>query len=99
MSLREKLSGIKTDQLADLADIMEMADGIEADLANANSVIAERDKTISELKEQNNKLYARMILTETGGKEEKEKPESWEDMDGEEAVKAFFEQEGKELWQ
>lgn len=99
MSLREKLSGIKTDQLADLADIMEIADGIEADLENANSVIAERDKTISELKEQNNKLYARMILTETGGKEEEE-PKTWEDMEGDEALQAFLEsKEGKELWQ
>lgn len=99
MSLREKLAGIKTDNLADLADIMDMADSIESDLANANSVIADKDKEIAGLKEQNNKLYARIILSETGGKEENETPESWQDMEGDEALNAFFEQEGKELWQ
>lgn len=52
MALRDKLSTIKTEQLADLAEIMDLADGIEADLENANSVIAERDKTINDLKEQ-----------------------------------------------
>lgn len=98
MSLREKLAGIKTDNLADLADIMDMADSIESDLANANSVIADKDKEIAGLKEQNNKLYARIILEQTGGKEE-ETPESWRDMEGEEALNAFFETEGKELWQ
>ena len=75
MSLREKLAGIKTEQLADLAEIMDMADGVENDLKNANSVIADRDKEIAGLREQNNKLYARMILTQTGGTEEEEEHE------------------------
>lgn len=39
-----------------------------------------------------------MILTETG--KEEETPESWEDMEGEDALEAFLEtKEGKELWQ
>ena len=75
MSLREKLAGIKTEQLADLAEIMDMADGVENDLKNANSVIADRDKEIAGLREQNNKLYARMILTQTGGADEEEEHE------------------------
>lgn len=76
MSLREKLSGIKTEQLGELAEIMTLADSVEADLANANAVIGERDKTIADLKEQNNKLYARFLLTETGkGTEEEEEHE------------------------
>ena len=75
MSLREKLATIKTEQLADLAEIMDLADGVENDLKNANSVIADRDKEIAGLREQNNKLYARMILTQTGGTEEEEEHE------------------------
>ena len=87
MSLREKLAGIKTEQLADLADIMDMADGIETDLANANSVIADKDKEIASLKEQNNKLYARMILTATGDVDKEEEHE--------ETLEEFNERMGK----
>lgn len=87
MSLREKLKGIKTDDLADLAEIMDMADGIENDLANANSVIADKDKEIAGLKEQNNKLYARMILTATGDVEK--------DEEHEETLEEFNERMGK----
>lgn len=95
MSLREKLSAIKTDQLADLAEIMDLADGIENDLTNANSVIAERDKEIEGLKAQNNKLYARIVLSETGEPKEDE-PESWRDLEGDEAVEAFINEISKE---
>lgn len=87
MSLREKLAGIKTEQLADLADIMDMADGIENDLKNANSVIADKDKEIEGLKEQNNKLYARMILTATGDVDKEEEHE--------ETLEEFNERMGK----
>lgn len=87
MSLREKLAGIKTEQLADLADIMDMADGIENDLKNANSVIADKDKEIAGLKEQNNKLYARMILTTTGDVDK--------DEEHEETLEEFNERMGK----
>lgn len=87
MSLREKLAGIKTEQLADLADIMDMADGIENDLKNANSVIADKDKEIAGLKEQNNKLYARMILTATGDVDKEEEHE--------ETLEEFNERMGK----
>ena len=87
MSLREKLAGIKTEQLADLADIMDMADGIENDLKNANSVIADKDKEIAGLKEQNNKLYARMILTTTGDVDKEEEHE--------ETLEEFNERMGK----
>lgn len=88
MSLREKLAGIKTEQLADLAEIMDMADGIENDLANANSVIADKDKEIAGLKEQNNKLYARMILTATGDVDK-------DDEEHEETLEEFNERMGK----
>lgn len=87
MSLREKLAGIKTEQLADLAEIMDVADGIENDLANANSVIADKDKEIAGLKEQNNKLYARMILTATGDVDK--------DDEHEETLEEFNERMGK----
>ena len=87
MSLREKLKGIKTEQLADLAEIMDMADGIENDLENANSVIADKDKEIAGLKEQNNKLYARMILTATGDVDKEEEHE--------ETLEEFNERMGK----
>ena len=87
MSLREKLKGIKTEQLADLAEIMDMADGIENDLENANSVIADKDKEIACLKEQNNKLYARMILTATGDVDKEEEHE--------ETLEEFNERMGK----
>lgn len=87
MSLREKLASIKTEQLADLAEIMDMADGIENDLANANSVIADKDKEIAGLKEQNNKLYARMILTATGDVDK--------DDEHEETLEEFNERMGK----
>lgn len=96
MSLREKLSAIKTDQLADLAEIMDLADGIENDLTNANSVIAERDKEIEGLKAQNNKLYARIVLSETGDPNDDDEPESWHDLEGDEAVEAFINEISKE---
>lgn len=75
MSLREKLATIKTEQLGDMAEIMSLADEIENDLSNANAVIADKDKEIAGLKEQNNKLYARMILTQTGGTDEEDEHE------------------------
>lgn len=88
MALREKLSKINTDQLADLTEIMDEVDKLEGDLANANSVIGERDKKISELTDQNNRLYARMLLSDVGSVEEKE--DTWEDMEGEDALEAFL---------
>lgn len=88
MALREKLSKINTEQLADLSDIMDEVDKLEGDLANANSVIGERDKKIAELTDQNNRLYARMLLSDVGKVEEKE--DSWEDMEGEEALEKFL---------
>lgn len=88
MALREKLSKINTDQLADLTEIMDEVDKLEGDLANANSVIGERDKKISELTDQNNRLYARMLLSDVGKVEEKE--DTWEDMEGEDALEAFL---------
>lgn len=88
MALREKLSKINTEQLADLSDIMDEVDKLEGDLANANSVIGERDKKIAELTDQNNRLYARMLLSDVGKVEEKE--DSWEDMEGEDALNEFL---------
>lgn len=88
MALREKLSKINTEQLADLSDIMDEVDKLEGDLANANSVIGERDKKIEELTDQNNRLYARMLLSDVGKVEEKE--DSWEDMEGEDALNEFL---------
>lgn len=89
MALRDKLSTIKTDQLDDLYSAMSDADALEADLATANSTIAERDAKIAELQEQANKLYARLILTDTGSPAEPEK-EGWEDLEGDEALDAFL---------
>ena len=88
MALREKLSKINTDQLADLTEIMDEVDKLEGDLANANSVIGERDKKISELTDQNNRLYARMLLSDVGSTEEKE--DTWEELEGEDALEAFL---------
>lgn len=79
MALRDKLSTIKTDQLDDLYAVMAEADGLEADLATANATIGEKDKKIAELQDQANKLYARLILTETGTAEEEEKEETLEE--------------------
>ena len=91
MALRDKLSGIKTDQLADLTEIMEEADKVEADLVTANNTISERDKKIAELQEQANRLYARLILTDTGKPADNDSDnESWEDLEGEEALNAFL---------
>ena len=44
MALRDKLSGIKTEQLADLTEIMDEADKVEADLLTAN-ILNERNPT------------------------------------------------------
>ena len=89
MALREKLVKINTEQLADLSEIMDDADKLEADLVTANATIGERDKKIAELQEQANRLYARLILTDTGNPDEEEK-ESWEDLEGDEALDAFL---------
>lgn len=95
MALRERLSAIKTDQLDDLYAIMGDADKLEADLATANSALSEKDAKIAELQEQANRLYARLILTDTGSPAEPEK-ESWEDMEGEEALEAFLKENKEE---
>ena len=90
MALREKLAKINApEQLADLSDIMDEADKLEGDLANANSIIGEKEKKISELQEQANRLYARLLLSETGSESE-EKEENWEDMEGEDALEEFL---------
>lgn len=90
MALRDRLSGIKTEQLADLTEIMEEADKVEADLLTANNTIAERDKKIAELQEQANRLYARLILNDTGKPADDEDNETWEDLEGDEALDAFL---------
>ena len=80
MALREKLIKINTEQLADLSEIMDDADKLEADLVTANATIGERDKKIAELQEQANRLYAKLILSETGvSDEEEEKEETLEE--------------------
>ena len=89
MALRDKLSTIKTDQLDDLYAVMAEADGLEQDLATANDAIAERDKKIAELQSQATKLYERLILTDTGKPAEPDK-ESWEDLEGEDALNEFL---------
>lgn len=89
MALRDKLSTIKTDQLDDLYAIMGDADKLEADLQTANNAISEKDAKIAELQTQATKLYERLILTDTGKPAEPEK-ESWEDMEGDEALDAFL---------
>ena len=89
MALRDKLSTIKTDQLDDLYAVMAEADGLEADLATANATIGERDKKIAELQDQANKLYARLILSDTGKPAEPEE-QSWEDLEGEDALNEFL---------
>lgn len=95
MALRDKLSKIKTDQLDDLYAIMGDADQLEADLATANSALGEKDAKIAELQDQANKLYARLILTDTG-KPAEEISESWEDLEGEEALDKFLEENKEE---
>lgn len=72
MALRDMLSKIQTDQLGDLSDIMDASDQLERDLENAQNIIAERDTKIAQLQEQTNKLYARLLLNEGGGKTEEE---------------------------
>ena len=84
MALRDKLSKIQvTDQLADMAEIMDEADQLETDLETANNVIAERDAKIAELQDQANRLYARILLNETGAQEEEEKELTEEEKDEE----------------
>ena len=90
MALRDKLSGIKTEQLADLTEIMDEADKVEADLLTANNTIAERDKKIAELQEQANRLYARLILNDTGKPADETDNETWEDLEGDDALEAFL---------
>lgn len=98
MALKERLSAIKTDDLADLSEIIDEVSKLESDLETANNVISEKDKKISELQETSNRLYAKLVLNDTGKVEEKE--ETWEDMEGDEALEAFMNtKEGKELWQ
>ena len=75
MTLKEKISKIKTDDLADITDIIEGVTKLESDLENANAVISERDAKITELQDQANRLYTRLILTETGGVSEEEEHE------------------------
>ena len=79
MALRDKLSKLQTEQLADLTEIMDEADQLESDLATANNVIAERDTRIAELQDQANRLYARILLSETGAQEEEEEKELTEE--------------------
>ena len=75
MTLREKYGNVKPDQLADIAALFDETDKLESDLANANSLIGEKDKKIGELQEQANRLYARVILSETGESHEEEEHE------------------------
>ena len=89
MTLREKLAKINApDQLADLTEIIDEVDKLQGDLDNANSIIGEKDKKISELQDQSNRLYARLLLSDVGTVEEKE--DTWEDMEGEDALEAFL---------
>ncbi len=76
MSLRDKYGALSPDNLADLAQLFDETDKLEADLTSANSIIGEKDKKIAELQEQSNRLYARLLLNTTSeGKEEDEEKE------------------------
>lgn len=78
MTLKEKISAIKTENLGDLAEILEDVDKMTAELDSANALVLEKDKKISELQEQTNKLYGQLLLNTTGTspEDEEEKEET-----------------------
>lgn len=78
MTLKEKISAIKTENLGDLAEILDDVDKMTAELESANALVVEKDKKISELQEQTNKLYGQLLLNTTGTspEDEEEKEET-----------------------
>lgn len=91
MTLSEKLRALKPDQPGDLIEIIKEAETLEADLTAARNLVTERDGTISELRKQTNQLYSQILTGNAsagqGGDPEKE---SWEDLEGIEALDKFL---------
>lgn len=86
--IRDRLAALKPDSPGDLTEIMDAADAIETELEAAKATIADKDGKINELTAQNNKLYARILLTDTA-EPEKAPEEKTEEQQVDEFFKTF----------
>lgn len=95
MTLSEKLRALKPDQPGDLIEIIKEAETLEADLTAARNLVTERDGTISELRKQTNQLYSQILTGNASAGQGGGPKESWEDLEGMEALDKFLAEHSK----